>query len=327
MSISNSQYNAIMREYEKIRSEARWDLDRRKAEVYEKIPQMRELDNRAGALALDKYRKIVYSGQKNALDNFKKEINDIRHKKEALLRKSGFLPDYLDLRYKCRECRDTGFTEAKKCRCFKQKINKFLYAESNMDDILKRENFDCFRFDYFNDNKIIQALGMNEKQYMLKVVNICKDFVCNFKDSGQNLLFTGSTGVGKTFLSHCIAKELLDKNYGVIYMSAVDFFDRLGQARFDKESDIDSRELNEDLASADLLIIDDLGTELANSFTISHFFYIINRRLNLRKSTIISTNLSMKMLRDIYSERITSRISGSYTVLPLYGSDLRRKTI
>lgn len=128
MSISNSQYNAIMREYEKIRSEARWDLDRRKAEVYEKIPQMRELDNRAGALALDKYRKIVYSGQKNALDNFKKEINDIRHKKEALLRKSGFLPDYLDLRYKCRECRDTGFTEAKKCRCFKQKINKFLYT-------------------------------------------------------------------------------------------------------------------------------------------------------------------------------------------------------
>lgn len=325
MSISNSQYNAIMREYEKIRSDARWDLQKRKAQVYKKIPYMKELDSRPAALALEKYKSIMRGGDADELDKFSAEIDDIKNKKQLLLKKNGFPEDYMQMHYICGECLDTGFKEGKKCRCFKKKMNKLLYSQSNMDNILKKENFNTFSFEYFDDKNIIPGVGMTQKQYMSKVFDICKKFSDDFPDSGENILFTGSTGVGKTFLSHCIAKELLDRNYSVIYMSSTDFFDRAGKAKFDTEPENDEQQLNEDFSQTDMLIIDDLGTELVNNFTISHFFYIINRRMSLGKSTVISTNLSMKMLRDTYSERITSRISGLYTVLPLYGSDLRRK--
>lgn len=326
MAISNAQYNAIIREYEELRFKARREQEQRTQEVYRAIPRMKELSDRAGSSALERYRKLISEKKADALDDFREEIEEIGREKEALLLKHGFSADYMELRYHCPHCRDSGYVEGRKCRCFHQKINRLLYTQSNIEKILSRENFDSFSYEVYDDERKISNIGMTAREYMRKIVSICENFVRDFDKKHENIMFMGNTGVGKTFLSNCIAKKLLDGNHSVIYMTATEFFDRMGRARFEKDSEIRTEDMLEHLTECELLIIDDLGTEVVNSFTSSGLFYIINRRLNEEKSMIISTNLSMKMLRDIYTERVTSRISSAYYVIPLYGDDIRRKT-
>lgn len=166
-------------------------------------------------------------------------------------------------------------------------------------------------------------IGKTVYDYMVIVVDICKKFVENFSIEGGNLLFMGSTGVGKTFLSNCIAKELMDKFYSVIYLSANDLFDIFSKNKFEYQAEEEIRDIYQYILDCDLLIIDDLGTELNNSFTSSQLFYCINDRLLAKRSTIVSTNLSMNRLRDTYTDRVTSRIMSSYHTIPLYGADIR----
>ena len=152
---------------------------------------------------------------------------------------------------------------------------------------------------------------------------MAKDFVNSFGESSRNLFLYGDTGVGKTFLSNCIAKELINRSFSVLYLSAFELFDPLAKSKFDKDED--AAEMNEHIFDCDLLIIDDLGTELPNSFTVSQLFLCINERLVRRKSTIISTNLSLESLVETYSERTFSRITSNYTILKLTGDDIRIK--
>ena len=152
---------------------------------------------------------------------------------------------------------------------------------------------------------------------------IAQEFVTSFADEFRNLFLYGDTGVGKTFLSNCIAKELIDRSFSVIYLTSFELFDTLAKSKFEKEKAAES--MCEHIFDCDLLIIDDLGTELANSFTISQLFLCLNERLLRRKSTIISTNLSLESLVDIYSERTFSRITSNYTMLKLTGDDIRIK--
>ena len=149
------------------------------------------------------------------------------------------------------------------------------------------------------------------------------EFVDTFADEFRNLFLYGDTGVGKTFLSNCIAKELIDKSFSVIYLTAHEFFDTMAKGKF--ERDDTAEEMCEHIFDCDLLIIDDLGTELPNSFTVSQLFLCLNERLLRRKSTIISTNLSLESLVEIYSERTFSRITSNYTMLKLTGDDIRIK--
>ena len=149
------------------------------------------------------------------------------------------------------------------------------------------------------------------------------EFVDTFSDEFRNLFLYGDTGVGKTFLSNCIAKELIDRAFSVIYFTAYDFFDTLAKSKFEKDDTAEM--MSEHIFDCDLLIIDDLGTELPNSFTVSQLFLCLNERLLRRKSTVISTNLSLESIVDIYSERTFSRITSNYTMLKLTGDDIRIK--
>ena len=160
---------------------------------------------------------------------------------------------------------------------------------------------------------------------MKKVFGICRQYVEDFREKRGSLLFLGNTGVGKTFLSNCIAKELIDRYYSVIYLTANELFDCVAGVRMQKTDDLAVKELYGFISDCDLLIIDDLGTEMINTWTASQFFYLVNARLTAAKATIISTNLSMKAMRDIYSERVTSRIASGYTIVPVYGKDIRLK--
>lgn len=322
MSLSNSQYDAIMRTYQQQQLQNRHEQEGRIAEVYQRIPAIKELDDSISTCAVKSARRLL-DGDQGALKELRAEIADLREQKCVLLRACGFPADYMEMRYRCPDCKDTGYSEGRKCHCFRQAEMKYLYAQSNIEEIVAIENFSTFSFEYFDDSVSLPVLGRTVRQYMEQVVEICHRFVDDFAAERGNLLFTGPTGVGKTFLTNCIARELIDRYYSVIYLSANDLFEVFSKNRFEYQTEEDMKGMYQYILDCDLLIIDDLGTELNNSFTSSQLFYCINERLNSSKSTIISTNHPLNELRDRYTERVTSRLISKYTVIPLYGDDIR----
>ena len=198
-----------------------------------------------------------------------------------------------------------------------------LYTQSNLQAVLDDENFDTFSFGYYSSNYVDSTTGRSSLDNIKEVYRECRDFVDTFSSSFRNLLLYGNPGIGKTFLSHCIAKELIDKSYSVIYFTAFELFDIMAKSRFDKNPVAET--MYEHIFNCDLLIIDDLGAETSNPFTVSQLFHCINERLLRRKSTIISTNLSFDSLKETYTERTFSRIMSNYKMLKLTGDDIRIK--
>ncbi len=230
------------------------------------------------------------------------------------------------MQYQCLDCKDTGYVGKDKCHCFKQSIVNVLYSQSNIKNAIKKENFSNFSFDFFSNDYVDESIGLTPRQNMEKVVQTSKAFISNFDKCFQNLLIYGNTGVGKTFLTNCIAKELLDCSYTVVYLTAFQLFDILEKNKFrnDEESEEIQNQFNY-ILDCDLLIIDDLGTELTNAFINTQLYLCINERYLREKSTIISTNLSLDNINIKYSERIFSRIISNYTLLKIVGEDIRLK--
>lgn len=324
MSLSNSQYNAIMRIYNQRQFQNKYEQDQRVKEVYERIPQIRQIEDAISTQAVACARRLV-DGDAKALDLLRRQTEDLREQKAVLLKAAGYAPDYMEMRYHCPECQDTGYVKGKKCRCFKKEEISLLYSQSNIREALERENFSTFTFRYYDDKQVLPQLGMTVAGYMRQVYGWCREYVEEFQTKGGNLIFTGGTGVGKTFLTNCIAKELIDRYQSVIYLSSNDLFEIFSKNRFHYETEEDMQDMCSHIFDCDLLIIDDLGTELNNAFVSSKLFYCINERLIRQKGTIISTNLSMDMLRDTYSDRVSSRIISRYSIIPLYGEDIRTK--
>ncbi|MBD5156248.1 MAG: ATP-binding protein [Butyrivibrio sp.] len=319
MALTNSQYDEIMRGYGAKQTFSRRELDRRTAEVTLRVPEYGRLASRIGALASESAKASIH-GNTSELDGIRGSIDEIRIRMNTLLTEGGFPSDYLEPVYECPLCKDTGYIGNKKCRCFKQAAIDLLYRQSNIRKILQSENFDAFCLDYFNPDFYDNSTGLSARENAEKLREACKEFVDAFP-AGDNILFYGNTGVGKTFLSNCIAKALLDKSFSVLYLSAIELFNILSE--YDKEDSADSELSESQITGCDLLIIDDLGTELSNAFTNSKLFYCINDRLLKGKSTVISTNLSPGELMNNYSERIFSRIKNSFKLYKLYGDDIR----
>ncbi|HPU63895.1 MAG TPA: ATP-binding protein [Mobilitalea sp.] len=324
MSLKNDQYNKILREYEERRLKNKYELDKRIEEVYKAIPRIKELEEQIITLSAESGRQALF-GNTEALENLRKTTAQIKEMQRKLLVENGYPEDYLDMRYHCAKCRDTGFIDSEKCSCFKQAIADAIYMGSSIKSVLERENFRTFSFKYYSDDYIDETTGLSPLSNMQKIVASCKSFIRHFDEKHENLLFIGNTGVGKTFLANCIAKELLDRGYTVIYLTAFRLFDILEKYKFGKEEEdsLIASDQFDYILDCDLLIIDDLGTELNNSFTTSQLYHIINERLLRQKSTIISTNLSLDNLLTIYSERIYSRIISNYSIRRIIGDDIR----
>ena len=321
MPLSNSQYDEIMREYDQRQLQDRRILDERRREVFQKIPQLKELESTVASRSVRQAR-LLLDGDTSALASLKEELADLSRQRNALLTAAGFASNYLDPVYECPDCKDTGYIDGRKCHCFKQAIINTVYAQSNIREILKRENFDRFSYSYYSDEDISPTTGLSALATARHAVEECHRFIDAFDNKPQNLFFYGGTGVGKTFLTNCVAKELLDKGYSVIYFTAFQLFDILSKGVFEKDADAIAAHQN--IFDCDLLVIDDLGTELSNAFTTSQLFLCVNERLLRHKSTIISTNLSLQQIADIYSERTFSRICGDYTMIKLFNQmDIR----
>lgn len=322
MALTNAQYDNIMREYEVRQIKNRHLQELHIQEVYDKAPQLKDLDDAISSASLACAKKLL-SGDDTALLNLKKQLALFQDKKTTIINTLGYPSNYLDMPYTCSDCQDTGYIKGERCHCFKQAAIDLVYTQSNLKTILEKENFSTFSFFYYSDTQINPATNLSALETAKNALSACQSFIAGFDDSFLNLFFYGDTGVGKTFLSNCIAKELLDLGHSVIYFTAFELFHIFEKNVF--ERDVQAFEPYQNIFDCDLLIIDDLGTEMSNSFTTSQLFLCLNERLLRKKSTIISTNLSLNQLAEIYSERTFSRISSNYTIIKLFGDDIRIK--
>ena len=318
MALNNLQYETIIKGYEHLRHTNHRRAEARMEEVCKAIPGFRELAASVSTFSAASAREIL-DGDENALPRLRAKLAEIASDRKQLLTQYGFPPDYLNPIYGCPDCQDTGYiTEEsgikKKCHCFRQQEISILYAQSNIQDMIESENFSNLSYDYYQEEDL---------RHFETAVQLCRNFIHNFQRDCQNLFFYGTVGTGKSFLSGCIAKELLEQGNSVIYFSASNLFELLAHYSFDAKSKEDLHGIYDDIYGCDLLIIDDLGTELTNSFVTSQLFSCLNER-NLRgKAIIISTNLSLAELRDRYSDRIFSRITSGFHLCKLTGPDIR----
>ena len=320
MALTNAQYDEIMRGYQSRQLHNRHLTQERLDAVYAKVPQLKSINDAIASLSVEAARKKL-EDDNLSYQLLKKKIEDLRKEKKQLLFALGYDEDFFEPVYTCKDCKDTGYINGEKCHCFKQEVINVVYSQSNIKNILSRENFNSFSYEYYSDEEINPTTGLSSLDTAKRAVDECKHFIEDFEHKPKNLFFYGNTGVGKTFLSNCVAKELLEKGYSVIYFTAFQLFDILSKGVFDRDADAIAAHQN--IFDCDLLIIDDLGTEFANSFTTSQLFLCVNERLLRQKSTIISTNLNLNQMIDMYSERTWSRISSNYTLIKLFGDDIR----
>lgn len=316
----------ILHEYEQTRLNNKRLLQKRRDKIYSEIPRISEIDSTAAVSYLQaaRLRVMGQDADKSHTKTTKSANRALTSEKQQLLVNAGYPADYLDPIYNCPICQDTGYVNQQKCSCFVNRIVDALYLQSNLKNILAKENFNTFSLEYYS--KEIPA----DKQYspyenISNILERSKDFTQRFEDTKSergNLLIYGETGLGKTFLTNCIAKALLDNGHSVLYLSAGELFESV-LAGYIMNQKFELEDLYRYIYNSELLIIDDLGTELTNNFVLSQLFEIINKRETGGLSTLISTNLTMKQLRDRYSERIMSRIIANYTVFNIYGDNIR----
>ena len=323
--MSNKFIKDTLRSYEKKRDEAIFNKNIRQKEVYENIPRVKEIDeeiSKTGFLISKAVLNDPTSYEEKMIE-IKDKMDKLSQEKAVLMTENNIPVDYLDITYDCNKCKDTGFIQdGSRCRCLKQVLIQKAYRMSNLDNLLEKENFKTFNIDIFSDKKFKEE-KLTPKQAILENLQVCEGFCINFdKDNGENLLFYGTTGLGKTFMSNCIAKNLLDQGKIVIYQTAFNILDILSNHRFNNRDKINDMEY-ELLFDADLLIIDDLGTELTNSFTNTEIYNILNSRLIKGQKTIISTNLSPMEIANVYTDRVFSRLFSKFTILKFIGPDLR----
>jgi DNA replication protein DnaC len=305
--------------YEKIRTAEAKALEHRKAEIEKKLPVVFDLERKIGKLCIE-LSLSSFKAMENRdeyLKSLKNRITDLRVKKTELLVENGYTADYLSLKYKCSRCKDTGYIGIDKCNCYKQKLVQLHYDNSDLKDLLRENNFDNFNMEYYSNRRMGEE-PESPKKNMEKIVVKSMNFIKNFSSLNENLLFYGNSGTGKSFLSHCIAKELLDRGYFVVYRTAEELIKNLRSIRFENDT-----VLEELILDCDLLIIDDLGTEQINDFSKTELFNLLNKKLLKQKKMLVSTNYALKELMSLYSERITSRLLGNFNLCKFFGEDIR----
>lgn len=317
-------YRQIEREYENDRNKNSLLLEKRREQIYARLPIVKEIDTQLKAQGVSLMRLAMRHAGSNEVDAVNAKITLLNKQKDAALASIGLSQEYLQPVYTCPECKDTGYIGSTKCACMKKKLVEKYYAVSNLSNILEFENFDKFDLSFYDKTPFPdeELSPFENMRLILEDVLTNADFAEN---DFFNYYFYGNSGLGKTFMCSCIAKKLLDEGNSVIYMSAYSLADLLEKNRFRHDELEEDDESIDMLFDADLLIIDDLGTESPTSVTASEIFKVINNRLINRKSTVISSNLSPRELSGAYSDRVVSRIVGHYTVHHFYGDDIRMK--
>ena len=333
--MASNELESILIEYEQKRRNAELDADLRKAKLYKSFPQIEQIDNNINILTINKTKNILINNieQNKAIE---KRINDLKLEKDRIVKNNNIDLSVINPVYECKICNDTGYIlkENKKtqmCSCLKQRIFNISYNKSNLSNI-KNDSFKNFNYNLFSDEVNLQKYKqkISPRKNIENIKKASLEFINNFDNpETKNLLFCGNTGLGKTFMSNAISVELLKKGKTVLYQTAPVLLETVIDNKFNKYKNANVNNFYNDVLEADLLIIDDLGTECLNSMKLSELFTILNTRiLNLNNKvtkTIISTNLNIQQIFKTYEERIGSRIAGYYDIYYFFGEDLRLK--
>ncbi|WP_173472938.1 ATP-binding protein [Eubacterium ruminantium] len=319
----------ILKKLDRRRNDSARDLRERREALYEKLPEIKEIDDelRNGTLMAIR-KKVKGTGNDIAfLAELEKRNSELSEKKKNILIKNGYDENYLERRYVCNLCKDEGYIGNEKCKCLKQLIVEARYLESNISDRLEQENFSTFDMSYYRQERL-EDEKVSPYENIQNILAKSKEFIKKFGDTSQNIIIFGETGRGKTFLTNCIAKEILDEGHSVFYLTAGGMVEDVinGYLFRRNEEEYDDKEKKaryEFLFNADLLIIDDLGTESVNRQSVTQLFRVVNDRIISGKSTIISSNLDIKGIKESYTERFAGRISENYDFFTIFGANIR----
>ena len=321
MGYNSSIYKKVYDEYSQKYLVARERADIRAQEVRRAIPEIAKIDRELSLTGLEIFSASLSGG------NTSSKIAQIREKNEALQRRraelllaNGYPSDYSDVKYDCSKCGDTGFVDNKMCSCMKEALTLAGIESSGFAGLVKEQRFDNFSLEYYKKNA-------THYDMMGKNLEFFKKYAQNFDPkTSPSILLMGGTGLGKTHLSSAVAREVIEKGNDVFYTGAIDLFSQFEIQRF-KSYNNEPNELIERYFESDLLIIDDLGTEMINQFSVSTLYNLLNDRLSRKKPTIVSTNLSQDEIMKKYTDRITSRMFGEYKIVFFAGTDIRAQKL
>ena len=316
MGFNREDFIRIREEYSKKYLVAREKADARRAEVYLAIPELRELDRMLSATAAGIMAAICSDKTEEKIAELRRKNEELIRQRGEILKAYGFSEDYTDVRYECDKCGDTGYVDTKMCSCMRRALVEAGYRSSGIMALMKTQSFDNFSVSYYNDPEAMKRVSDGLRRY-------AEEFN---SDTYKNFLFIGGTGLGKTHLSTSIAAKVIERGFDVLYVSSCSLISDFEAKRFGYGAAKESADTNR-YFEADLLIIDDFGTEISNQFTVSCFYEVINSRMISAKSTVINTNLGKKEIKERYGDRITSRLFGEYLPIVFSGTDIREQKI
>ena len=320
MGFNRNNYIRIKEEYNGKYRRAEEAAKLRRAEVEMSVPGIVEINQKLSLTGIEVMEAAMQNNMA-AIENIRKRNDALLKKRAELLTKAGYPSDYTEIKYECEICGDTGAVDNKMCVCMRKKLVEAGFESSGMSHLIRSQTFSNFSLDYYKGSP-------DEYKRMSAIYKILVQYAENFDISKSgNIAMFGGTGLGKTHLSSAIASRIIEGGHDVYYIGAQGMMSDFEYNRFGNSSmgavdgDVDR------YTECDLLIIDDLGTEVTNQFTTSCLYNVINTRLNKKKPTLISTNLTQEEFRRRYWDRITSRVFGEYLILPFVGTDVRSQKI
>lgn len=321
---SKDIFESVSRKLEKFRRDARMENEEKVKKFYMMFPRAKEIDRLLSKTAICAAKSILNgAGAKEQLEKLKISNQKLQFELSSILIEANLPRDYLQIKYRCERCCDTGYVNGMMCTCMKKLLKHEAYDKLNRLSPLSLSTFDCFSLEYYSDLPAREG-GISPRKRMKDILNFCINYAENFSLKSSSLLMQGATGLGKTHLSLAIANDVINKGYGVIYGSAPNIIMKLEKERFTYGTEKIYSDSESYLIDCDLLILDDIGTEFATSFSSSAIYNIINSRIMEYKPTIISTNFSIRDLECAYSSRLVSRIMGNHLRLEFLGGDVRQ---
>ena len=316
MSYSREIVEAVFSEFDKKRKKSEDTQKKHLQEVYAAIPEVKVIDKELETTGLQIFAASLQGkeGLEERVSTIKATNKALREKRVALLMSGGFTPDYTEQKYDCEKCQDEGYINEKMCSCLRSALITKQLESSGVGNLISGQSFENFSLEMYPDDV---------REQMACLFEDLKGYATSFNKDSANILFVGGTGLGKTHLSTAIAKTVIEKGYNVIYETAMNIFSDFESDRF-RDRFAGEEPISGKYMECDLLIIDDLGTEVITNFTVSCLYNLINTRLNKKLPIILSTNLNSQEIRKAYNDRITSRLFGDFEIKAFKGSDIRK---
>ena len=316
MSYSKEVVAAVFSDFDKKRKNNERLRQLRLFEAYERIPELKKIDYELSSTGLQILGASLQGkdGLEERIAKIKERNSALQAERAQLLNAHGFDPDYTDMKYECDKCRDQGYINEKMCSCLRNSLVTRQLESSGVGKLILGQSFENFSLEMYSEDV---------REQMACLLDDLKAYRDNFENEKSNLLFVGGTGLGKTHLSTALAKSIIEKGYNVVYETATNLFSDFENDRF-RDRYSGEEPTSTKYMECDLLIIDDLGTEVVTNFTVSCLYNLINTRLNKKLPIILSTNLNSQEIRKLYNDRITSRLFGDFDIKMFKGNDIRK---